>query len=223
MSIPRLQALREKLVAYARLVEEMILRCRAALLEGQAGMAAVVMEEDEPHANAREVELEEECTSVIARHQPMARELRTVLMIMRITGDLERIADHAVNIAESAGELADAGRGIEGLPLAPELARMFDAALAMLGCAIRAFVDADAALGQRVCGSDGEVDRLAVDVLEKASAGMAGRAAGVAGGLAALRVAANLERIADLATNIGEGVIYMEVGRVIKHHHEEVP
>ncbi len=218
MGIPQVQGLKEKLAAYARLVEQMILRGRAAVLEGQAGMPAVVIEEDEPQANALEVELEEECTSVIAQHQPMARELRTLLMILRITGDLERIADHAVNIAESA----PAGEGSR-LPLRGELARMFDATIAMLDCAIRAFAAADSALGQEVCASDEEVDRLAAEVLEKAGAAMAEAPAAVAGGLAVLRIAGNLERIADLATNIGEDVIYMEEGRVIKHHAEEKP
>jgi phosphate transport system protein len=217
MPVPQMQSLKDRLIAYARLVEEMILRCRAALLEGQPELLAVVIEEDEPHANAFEVEMEEECTSVIAQHQPMARELRTLLMILRITKDLERIADHAVNIAESVGRLPG-----EELPFLPDLRRMFDAALDMLDCAIRSFIESDTALGQRVCRCDEEVDRLAVAILERTTAAMAGGTAAVAQSLAALKLAGNLERIADLATNIGEDVIYMEEGRVIKHHHEEV-
>ena len=100
MPIPQMQSLREKVIAYARLVEEMIVRSRTALIQGQPDLLAVVTEEDEPHANAFEVELEEEGIAVIARHQPMARELRTLLMILRITKDLERIADLATNIGE---------------------------------------------------------------------------------------------------------------------------
>ena len=148
----------------------------------------------------------------------MARELRTLLMILRITKDLERMADHAVNIAESARRLLG-----EELPSLADLRRMFDAALEMLDCAIRSFIESDTALGQRVCRSDEEVDSLAVAILERTSAGMSGATASVAQSLAVLKVAGNLERIADLATNIGEDVVYMEEGRVIKHHHEEVP
>jgi phosphate transport system protein len=216
MPIPQMQILKERLIAYARLVEEMIVRSRTALVERQPGILAVIIEEDEPHANAFEMDLEEECTSLIAQHQPMARDLRTLLMILRITNDLERIGDHAVNIAESARQLLGGAA-----PPLDALRQMFDAAILMVDCAIRSFVDADAALGQRVCVSDAEVDSLATAILERTSATMSGDPAGVAPSLAVLKIAGNLERIADLATNIGEDVIYMAEGRVIKHHREE--
>jgi phosphate transport system protein len=219
MPIPQMDRLKERLVTYARLVEEMIVRSRAALVERKPGILVVIIEEDEPHANSLEMDLEEECTSIIAQHQPMGRDLRTLLMILRITNDLERIADHAVNIAESVRQLLQEGATwpVEGLP------RMFDESIRMVDCAIQSFVGQDGALGQKVCETDSVVDSLATGILERTSLSMSADRASVSRSLAVLKIAGNLERIADLATNIGEDVIYMSEGRVIKHHREETP
>lgn len=216
MPIQQMEALKERLAAYARFVEEMIVRSRTALVERRPGIVSGIIEEDEPRANRFEMDLEEECTSIIAQHQPMARDLRTLLMILRITNDLERIADHAVNIAESVREL------LAGFPppAAEELPRMFAEALFMVDCAIRSFIEGDAALGQKICESDTSVDTLATGILERVSASMSKDLASVSPSLAVLKISGNLERIADLSTNIGEDVIYMAEGRVIKHHRE---
>jgi phosphate transport system protein len=154
------------------------------------------------------------CTSLIARHQPMARDLRTILMVLGITNDLERIADHAVNIAEAVKE------HISGTSLKPDEAvlRMFDETRSMVDGAIRSFIGENAALGQKVCESDNTIDELAASILEGLSASMTAQPASVPGNLALLKIAGNLERIADLSTNIGEDVVYMTEGRVIKHH-----
>jgi phosphate transport system protein len=217
MPIQQMHSLKDRLVAYARLVEEMIVHSMTALVEGRPGVLAVVIEEDEPHANRLEVDIEEECTSIIAQHQPMGRDLRTLLMCLRMTNDLERIADHAVNIAESARQL------LQDLPLPPleTLSRMFDETLRMVDCAIQSFVGQDGALGQKVCETDSVVDSLATGILERTSLSMSADRANVSRSLLVLKIAGNLERIADLATNIGEEVIYMAEGRVIKHHREE--
>ncbi len=147
----------------------------------------------------------------------MARDLRTILMVLGITNDLERIADHAVNIAEAVRE------HINGTSLRPDdsVLKMFEETLTMVDGAIRAFTTEDAALGQKVCASDTIVDELATSILEGLSASMTSRPATVSENLALLKIAGNLERIADLSTNIGEDVIYMTEGRVIKHHQEE--
>jgi phosphate transport system protein len=205
----------------------MIVQGGTALAEERPALLDAVIDEEEPRANSLEMELEEECTSLIAQHQPMGRDLRTLLMILRITGDLERMADHAVNIAESVRLLLREGSAQDGHPRDGQaeplemLATLFAEAIAMVGCAIQSFAGQDAGLGQSVCGSDEAVDSLATAILERVSSTMAGVPAGIAQGLAVLKIAGNLERIADLATNIGEDVIYMSEGRVIKHRHQE--
>ncbi len=104
MPIPQLSQLKERLVAYARLVQDMINKCRRALAGRERGLLDDIIGRDEPRANESEMDLEEQGTSLIAQHHPMAHELRTVLMILHITTDLERMADHAVNIAEAVSE-----------------------------------------------------------------------------------------------------------------------
>ena len=217
MPIPQMDELKAQLVAYGQFVQEMIEKSRRALITRQPELPREIIDTDEPRANKTEIDLEAECTSLIARHQPMAKELRTILMVMGITNDLERIADHSVNIAEAVVE------HINGTTLRPEddVLTMFEEAIHMVDGAIRAFIDEDPALGQKVCESDNTVDDLATRILEGLSASMTSTPTTVPECLALLKIAGNLERIADLSTNIGEDVIYMTEGRVIKHHLEE--
>ena len=217
MPIPQMDELKAELVAYGQFVQEMIEKSRRALVSRQPELPREIIDIDEPKANKTEIDLEAECTSLIARHQPMARDLRTILMVMGITNDLERMADHAVNIAEAVGD------HINGTSLLPDNAvlRMFEETISMVDGSIRAFINEDAALGQKVCESDNTVDELATSILEGLSASMTKVPASVPQSLALLKIAGNLERVADLSTNIGEDVIYMTEGRVIKHHREE--
>ncbi len=190
---------------------------RRALVSREPGLPREIIDRDEPQANRTEIELEAECVSLIARHQPMARELRTILMVSGITNDLERMADHAVNIAEAVAD------HVNDPSLKPQdsILEMFDKTIRMVDDAIRAFTNRDPALGQSVCQSDNAVDELANAILESLTAAIANAPSQVPEKLALLKVAGNLERIADLSTNIGEDVIYMTEGRVIKHHQAE--
>jgi phosphate transport system protein len=217
MPIPEMDALKARLVAYGQFVQEMIEKSRRALVARQAALPRDIIETDEPRANRTEIDLEAECTSLIARHQPMAKDLRTILMVLGITNDLERIADHSVNIAGAVGD------HINGTLLRPDdtVLRMFEETIHMVDGAIRAFIDEDPALGQKVCESDATVDELATRILDGLSASMTRAPSTVPENLALLKIAGNLERIADLSTNIGEDVIYMTEGRVIKHHQQE--
>jgi phosphate transport system protein len=214
-SVAPLDVLKSRLVQYARFVEAMIEKSKKALATRQAALLKDIIAVDEPQANEFEIDLEERCTAYIAQHQPMARDLRTALMVLRITNDLERIGDHAVNIAEAVeAHLMNGGssRPDEGV------LRMYAETIVMVECAIRSFVENNAGLGQRVCATDPTVDTLATEVLERLSASMTSDPQSVPASLASLKIAANLERIADLSTNIGEDVIYMTEGRVIKHN-----
>ena len=217
MPIAQIDDLKTRLVTYARLVEDMIGQCRSALVNRTPDVLNDVVQKEEPRANEFEVEIEEECTSLIAQHQPMAKELRTILMVGSMTNDLERMADHAVNIAEAA---------LEYIRLSPsqtdgDLLRLFDETLDMVDSAVRSFVESDANLALRVCEADGSVDQIARDILERLSASMTRDPFTIEQSLCILKIAGNLERIADLSTNIGEDVIYMTEGRVIKHHRAE--
>ena len=140
-------------------------------------------------------------------------------MVLGITNDLERLGDHAVNIAEAVRWM------LEHSPLRPlsSLPRMAAEAVRMIDDAIRSFIACDPALAQRVCESDAVVDALAAGILRETESAMASDPSTIEHGLHVLKIAGNLERIADLATNIGEDVIYMVEGRVIKHHCGDLP
>ena len=217
MLITMVDELKARLVTYARFVEEMIRKSKHALTDRKPEILGEIIDVDEPRANDYEVELEEQATSLIAQHQPMAKDLRTILMVLRINNDLERIADHAVNIAESARDHLEASAP----PPDAEMLRMFEETISMVDCSIRAFIGEDAGLGQKVCETDNTVDAMATDILERLSVAMTNDPPTVPQSLATLKIAANLERVADLSTNIGEDVIYMTEGRVIKHHRQE--
>ena len=217
MPVPQLDALKGRLVSYGRFVQDMIEKSRQALATRQTGLLDDIISRDEPRANESEMDLEEECTSLIAQHQPMARDLRAILMILRITNGLERIADHAVNIAEA---VSDHVTGSSPAP-DPEMMEMFDETIRMLDESLRAFVDEDAALGLKVCEADNTIDARATAILDRLSSSMTQDPPSIPRSLAVLKISANLERVADISTNIGEDVIYMTEGRVIKHHRQD--
>jgi phosphate transport system protein len=210
----QIRDLTERLVGYARLVEDMIERSTAALALGDTAALDEVTGEKEHRANDLEVELEAATAALIAQFQPKARDLRTLLMVLGITNDLERLGDHAVNIAEAVRWLLD-NAPRQDLSAVP---RMATAAVRMIDEAIGAFIAGDAARARRVCESDQVVDDLATGILRETESTMASDPRSIEGGLQVLKIAGNLERIADLATNIGEDVVYMVEGTVIKHH-----
>lgn len=217
MPIAQIDDLKARVVAYARLVEDMIEQCRSSLQKRTTEDLDEVVEKQETRANEFEMELEEECTSLIAQHQPMAKELRTILMVRSMTNDLERMADHAVNIAEAALECI----GLSTAQPDEDLLRLFGDTIGMVDSAVRSFIDANAALGREVCEADATVDQLASEILERVSVSMTRDPFTIEQSLCVLKIAGNLERIADLSTNIGEDVIYMTEGRVIKHNRVE--
>jgi len=213
----KITGLKRDIVEYAGLVEGMIAKSIAGLLEKRPDVLGEVIERDEPRANSLEIEIDDACTSLIAQFQPKARELRTILMIMQMDNDFERIGDHAVNIAESGIYL------IERPQLKPyiDIPRMADITRGMLRDGITAFINEDAALARNVCERDSTVDSLRVQILRELITFMAADPATIERCLHLIRVSGNLERVADLSTNMAEDVIFMVEGRVIKHHHDD--
>ena len=214
MPIPQIEDLKARVVAYCPPRRGHHRQVPGIPHQADPGTLNEVVEKEEPRANEFEVELEEECTSLIAQHQPMAKELRTILMVSSMTNDLERMADHAVNIAEAA-------LSASGFPPRPDedLLKLFEETIRMVDNAVRSFIEANAELGSRSAKRTRGVDQLATDILERISASMTKDPFTIEQSLCILKIAGNLERIADLSTNIGEDVIYMTEGRVIKHHH----
>ena len=167
--------------------------------------------------DAMEMEIEETCINLLALHQPMARDLRMLTSALKIANDLERVGDHAVNIAQSAERLAQA-RPITPEPEIIEMARL---AREMLSDALEAFIRGDAAAGREVCLRDDRVDALHRSVFRILLTHMMEDAHSISAGMELFLVSRNLERVADLATNIGEDVVFLVEGKSIKHHAED--
>jgi phosphate transport system protein len=138
-------------------------------------------------------------------------------MIMKMGNDLERMGDHAVNIAQSGTYL------IERPPVKPyiDVPRMADLTVSMLKDSIIAFIDEDAGLAAAVCERDNQVDALRDQLFRELVTYMVSDSSTIERALHLTRVAGNLERVADLSTNICEDVIFMVKGEVIKHHFAE--
>jgi phosphate transport system protein len=163
-----------------------------------------------------EVEIEEQCVSLLALQQPMARDLRTLIAATKIATDLERVGDHAVNIAQSAVRLAKSRR----IAPEPELVEMARLTREMLSDALEAFVRGDSQAGRDVCLRDDKVDALNRSVFRILLTHMMEDPHVIGAGMELFLVSRNLERVADLATNIGEDVVFLVEGKSIKHHAE---
>ena len=161
-----------------------------------------------------EVDLEEECLKVLALHQPVAHDLRLIVAVMKINNDLERIADNAVSISQRAISAAAFPRQSKQ-ELALEL--MAEKALDMLGKALDSLVNADLDLARKIIHLDEEVDILHAQNYELFKEQIRRDPESVDFLLHFLVVSRNLERIADLATNIAEDVIYLNEGNIIRH------
>ena len=207
-----LEALKQTLLAMGGLVEDQIRRVMKALLERDDVMAQEVIERDR-QVNTYDVEVDEQCVSLLALYQPAAGDLRFITTAMKIVTDLERIGDQAVNIAQRVLELNREPR------LKPyiDLPRMAERAQRMVNESLDAFVARDTALARRVCGEDAEVDALKEQIFRELLTFMMEDPKTVTRALHLLLVARNLERIADHATNVAEDVIYYVEGRDIRH------
>ena len=210
----KLNELKKKTVEYASLAQGMVEKSIRGLIEKNGTLLEEVIEEDEPRANDYEIEIDEMCTTLIITLQPKAIDLRTILMVLKMNNDLERIGDHAVNISQSALNL------IEQPMVKPliDIPRMADEAKKMINDAITSFINRDSALAKNVCERDSVVDSLRNQVVRELITYMISDASTIERSLHLLNISKNLERIADLSTNICEEVIFLVDAKVIKHH-----
>jgi len=211
-----LARLKSRLLEMAALAEELVERAIASVLSGDEALARAVVEDDE-RLDAFELEIDDASLHLLALQQPMARDLRLITMIMRISNDLERVGDHAVNIAQAVIHMADAPR----VSPIPEIEEMAGTAREMLGDVMTHFVRSDADGALEVCARDDLVDRLHNSVFRILLTHMMEDPRKIGGAMSLILVSKNLERIADLATNIGEDVVFLVEGRTIKHGAEE--
>ena len=187
-----------------------------AYLERSVEKAQQVIAGDQA-IDALEIEIEEKCLSLLALQQPMAKDLRMLTAALKISNDLERVGDHAVNIAESAIRLKD----FRPITPEPELIEMGRVSREMLSDALEAFIRGDTTAAREICLRDDQVDDLQHSAFRIMLTHMMEDPQTIGAGVQTFIVARNLERVADLATNIAEDVVFLVEGKSIKHHAED--
>jgi phosphate transport system protein len=212
----QLDSLKQRLLEMSERAERLVDLAVDALLTKDKEKADTVIAGDR-EVDALEVEVERLAVSLLALQQPIARDLRFIISAIKVSSDLERVGDHAVNIAQCAQRLIAERSTI--IP-DPEIEDMARRARAMLSDALDAFVRADGALGREVCKADDHVDALHNSVFRILLTHMMADARAINPSLELLLVSRNLERVADLATNIGEDAVFLAEGKQIKHGFE---
>ena len=210
--------LKKNIVAMGTLAQEVIHKSIEALKTREKGLAKSVIDDD-VNIDRLELRIDEKCIDLIARYQPMAKDLRLIATGMKINAELERIADLAVDIAQRTLELVDKPL-LKPLIDIPKLTAV---AQNMITMAIESFVNGDIELAKRVVLSDPEADRLRNAIQEELiNDYMVKDGATAPRAVQLLLIARFLERICDHTTNIAENVIYMVQAEVVKHHPERL-
>jgi phosphate transport system protein len=212
-----LAVLGQRLLEMSDRAESLVDVAVRALIERDKPTAEAVILEDEA-LDQLEVETESLAISLLALQQPMARDLRFLVGAIKVSSDLERVGDHAVNIAQSVVRLVDSRAMVVPLPAIEDMARR---SRTMLSQSLDAFIRADGALGRQVTRADDAVDAMHEGIFRVLLTHMMGDARTIGTSLELLLVSRNLERVADLATNIGENAVYLAEGTQIRHRHDE--
>lgn len=204
-----LTQLQDEVLVLGSMAEKAILDSMEALRDGDARWSQKIIEHD-AEINRKRFEIEDKSIFVIASQQPMATDLRSLISILYIVTDLERIADHAEGISRINILLGD-----EPLPRRlGYLPGMADRSVTMLRDTLKAYIDHDVELARRVCDADDEVDRLQDSVYEDTTRAMIDDPSTIQRNTYMLWCSHNLERIADRCTNIAERVIFLVTGRM---------
>lgn len=213
-----LKELHKEILRMGVMAQEAIFKSTEALKNRDKAQANDVVSMDSK-IDELELLIDEKCIDLIARHQPMAGDLRFITTGMKINAELERIADLAVDIAQRVLELVDKPL-LKPLIDIPKLSTI---AQKMVGDAINAFVNRDVELAKKVVLSDTEADKLRNLVQDELINDYMARDAKTADrAVPLLLIARHLERICDHATNIAEDVVYMIQAKVVRHHPEKL-
>ena len=208
--------LKEKIRRVGTVVEEAISKSISAVINRDVQLAQRVLASDDA-IDRMEVEVEEECLKILALYQPVAADLRFVVAVLKINNDLERMGDLAKNIAKRVAQLEGAGP----VELPPEIRTMAMQAEEMVRECLAAVIDADPVLARRIREQDDVVDQARQKVRKRILAGIKEHPENVEVLLRINSITKHIERIADMATNVAEDVIYMVEGDIVRHRPEE--
>ncbi len=207
-----LENIKKDLIFLANAVEYSIRQSVKALENMDVALAEQIVAQD-TEIDRMEVKIEDQILTLLALQQPVAIDLRFIVGGLKMNNDLERIGDHAVNIANTVRKIALK----PAIAIAAEIPEMSEIACKMLHDAVSAFIHQDADLARRVCAADNQVDEFYDRIVEKCIDFLKKEPEYVEQAFAIARVARSLERVADLSTNIGEDVVFMKEARIIRH------
>jgi len=209
----QLDQLKARLLEMGGLAEEQVRLAVKGLVHRDRDVIARVLSGDDP-LNALHIELDSRCFTLLALHQPMAVDLRSIVAAVKINTDLERVGDLAINIAEAAQRYV-AHLAVKKLI---DIPRMANIAQTMLRDALDAFVRGDTALAQHVLDEDDALDALKTQIFRELLTYMLADPSTIEPALDLILVSRHLERIGDHATNIAEDVIFMVSAKDVRHH-----
>ena len=204
--------LKERILRVGTLVEEAISKSITALINRDVALAQRVIASD-LDIDRMDVEVEEECLKILALYQPIAADLRFVVAVLKINNDLERMGDLAKNIAKRVAQLSG-GRAYD---LPPEIRTMAMQAQEMVKQCLDAVVNGDPALARQIRAEDDAVDDARLQIRRRVMKGILEEPGDAEDLLRINSVSKHIERIADMATNIAEDVIYMVEGDIVRH------
>jgi phosphate transport system protein len=212
----QIQEIRQKLVRMGGLAESMIASALRMLIERDGRHFTDVTEREE-QVNSLQIEIDDMAVRVTALQQPVGSDVRFLFMAARITSELERIADQAMNICQSAEHL------LKAPPLKPfvDIPIMAEIAQRMVRDSLDALVRKEVSIAERVLREEDKVDAFRDQIFRELLTYMMADPATIPRALSLILISRNLERVGDHATNIAEEVIYWIQGRDIRHHHEE--
>jgi phosphate transport system protein len=211
-----LEQLKTRLLEMGGLAEEQVRLAVKGLVARDRELIEQVLTSDEP-LNALHIEIDNRCFTLLALHQPMASDLRSIVSAVKINTDLERVGDLAINIAEAARRYA------QHPPVKKliDIPRMATIAQSMLRDALDAFVRQDTQLAQRVLDEDDKLDSLKTQIFRELLTYMLQDQTTIEPALDLILISRHLERIGDHATNIAEDVIFIVSARDVRHHARE--
>jgi phosphate transport system protein len=210
-----LEALHRDILSMCAMVEEMIHTAVDELWQPNLDSSRELARKDD-EIDRWDVRIEETCLKILALHQPVAIDLRRITAVLKISGELERVADLAVHIAERACALI--ARPEVQVP--EKLKQMARLAIDMLHRSIDAYVSLDSSLARKVCSDDENVDRLNREIIDELTSTMEDSPVCIEPAMHLFSAARHVERVADHATNIAEDVVYLVEGEIIRHRGE---
>lgn len=210
--------LKEKILTMASLSRQNLERAIQALLSRDIDLARMVIGDDS-EVDELEVKIDALGMDILVRYHPVATDLRHVITSMKMAHNLERISDHAVNIAKRAKKICKSSEVVETTMIEP----LYTMADRLLRDSLLAYTDANPVLGKGLKAVDEELDKAHKEIIALLSGRLESPGARTENLLHLIFVARSLERIGDLAVNIGEDAVFLSEARDIRHDHRKNP